>query len=141
MIEFKRVYKNYQYVIVFNEHEGWRCGYVGIPKGDVYYEKHYDDIPVECHGGLSFSEFSSTLGSDLWWIGFACNVFGEDGIDFAGMEAIVGTAETREYRTQFSGIYLEHILRDHVWSTYDVDEECKKIIDQIQRLDIEALMQ
>jgi len=34
----------------------WWCGYVFIPKNHKYYSRGYDDIPVEVHGGLTFSD-------------------------------------------------------------------------------------
>jgi hypothetical protein len=35
---------------------GWGNGYVLLDKEHPWYEKHYDDIDVEVHGGLTFSE-------------------------------------------------------------------------------------
>lgn len=34
------------------------CAYVRIPETHEFYGKHYDNIPIECHGGLTFSEFT-----------------------------------------------------------------------------------
>jgi hypothetical protein len=50
------------------------CGYVGLPKKHKYYNKGYDDIPVEVHGGLTFSEdtLQRQPEKNLWWIGFDC---------------------------------------------------------------------
>ena len=45
---------------------GWGNGYVLIPPNHPYYEKHYDDIPVYVHGGLTFSEKLSNLNHDNW---------------------------------------------------------------------------
>ena len=73
MIETKSVFQNYQYVVLFDENFGYRCGYVGIPKGHKLYKKNYSDIGCDCHGGLTFSNFSSILGEELWLIGFNCN--------------------------------------------------------------------
>ena len=44
-----------------NSITGWGNGYVVIPEGHPYYGKHYDDIPVVVHGGLTFSEFAKDL--------------------------------------------------------------------------------
>jgi hypothetical protein len=33
----------------------WYCGYVCIPEGHKWYDKKDDDIPIECHGGLTFA--------------------------------------------------------------------------------------
>lgn len=47
-------YKEFPCVILFMP-MGYRCGYVGLPKENRYYKKKYDDIPVDCHCGLSYS--------------------------------------------------------------------------------------
>lgn len=50
---------------------GWGNGYVGLPKWHAWYGKHYDDIPVGVHGGLTFSDLYEE--EDLWVIGFDTN--------------------------------------------------------------------
>lgn len=42
-------------------------GYVLLPKGHVCYKVQYDDINVEVHGGLTFSEMSP---DGYWKVGF-----------------------------------------------------------------------
>ena len=55
---------------------GWGNGYVILPEGHPFYEKHYDDIPVDCHGGLTFAEDSQSMSKTTggipngWMIGF-----------------------------------------------------------------------
>lgn len=34
---------------------GALCGYVGVSAGHPFFEKGYDDVPVDVHGGLTFS--------------------------------------------------------------------------------------
>ncbi|MFC4275540.1 hypothetical protein [Achromobacter aloeverae] len=66
---------------------GALCGYVGIAKGHQDFEKHYDAVPVECHWGLTFSDFCAETGDEskhichrpepgepdhVWWLGFDC---------------------------------------------------------------------
>jgi len=59
---------------------GVLCGYVGIPPGHPWYEKHYNDLTVSAHGGLTFSDWSTMKPAELdaseavrqWWIGFDC---------------------------------------------------------------------
>lgn len=46
---------------------GFLCGYISIPLGHKYYHKEYEDIDIDCHGGLTFGEVS-----DQHWIGFDC---------------------------------------------------------------------
>ena len=57
MIETKSVFKNYQYVVLFDENFGYRCGYAGIPKGHKLYKKHYSD-EVANDLGLSTREYN-----------------------------------------------------------------------------------
>jgi len=45
---------------------GWGNGYVKLPAGHKYYGVHYDDIPVDVHGGLTYSEQEG----DYWVVGF-----------------------------------------------------------------------
>jgi hypothetical protein len=62
---------------------GVLCGYVGVPEGHWAYLRHYDDVPVDVHGGLTFSD--KCQGGDetraichiadddrVWWLGFDC---------------------------------------------------------------------
>ena len=47
-------YKSFQYwIISFGTHP---CAYVEIPKEHEYFEKHYDEIGLDCHGGVTYSE-------------------------------------------------------------------------------------
>ena len=55
---------------------GWGNGYVAVPKEHPCFEKEYDNIDVEVHGGLTFSA-SSLNGQPketegMWIIGFDC---------------------------------------------------------------------
>ncbi len=47
---------------------GHLCGYVDLPEDHKFFEKKYDDIDVDCHGGLTFSEEKE----GKWRIGFDC---------------------------------------------------------------------
>lgn len=48
------------------------CGYVMIPVGHPWYRKHYDQIDVDIHGGLTYSDTGVwEVGGD-WFIGFDC---------------------------------------------------------------------
>lgn len=65
--------------------KGWGNGYVIIPKGHRFHGKHYDEIPVDVHGGLTFSEYASDLGwpeladeSDGWVVGFDTGHFADN---------------------------------------------------------------
>lgn len=55
---------------------GWGNGYVALPFWHPYYEMDYDKIPVNIHGGLTFSILDDT--TDLWVIGFDSNHSGDN---------------------------------------------------------------
>ncbi len=59
---------------------GHWCGYAAIEPGHPWHGRHYDDVPAEAHGGLTYSD--RCTGSvchvpkpgepdDVWWIGLA----------------------------------------------------------------------
>lgn len=42
--EYKKSYGNSKYLIAVAVNDlGYRCGYVGVPKGDPLYDMQYDD--------------------------------------------------------------------------------------------------
>lgn len=87
------------------------CGYVGLPKGHKYFEKDYDYIGVDVHGGLTYAGDSlmNQPETDLWWIGFDC----AHGGDLSYLESSY-QVESDEYRT------MEY-----------VENEIKKLVDQL----------
>jgi len=67
------------------------CGYVGVPKSHSCFGKNYDDVYVEVHGGLTFSEKCNPEPNDMgichikelgtneevFWFGFDCAHLGD----------------------------------------------------------------
>lgn len=51
-----------------NTRSGHLCGYVILTPDNDFFGKDYDNIPVSCHGGLTYA---SEEGSN-WIIGFDC---------------------------------------------------------------------
>lgn len=66
---------------------GALCGYAGIYSGHPFHKKNYDDMDVDVHGGLTFSDGSQHptdesqgichipepgTSDDVWWFGFDC---------------------------------------------------------------------
>lgn len=45
---------------------GWGNGYVVLPKGHPYNGVHYNDIPINIHGGLTFSKSVEDLILQDW---------------------------------------------------------------------------
>jgi|GEM_PF-800168 hypothetical protein len=48
---------------------GYLCGYVYIPNDHIYFGKDYHDMSIDCHGGLTYSEYQS---DNSYKIGFDC---------------------------------------------------------------------
>ena len=63
------------------------CGYVGVPEGHPAYGQDYDNVDVDCHGGLTYGdgcheEMPPEHGlchipqpgrpQKVWWFGFDC---------------------------------------------------------------------
>ena len=86
---------------------GWGNGYVILPVGHPSHGKGYDDIDVEVHGGLTFSESAEGLkwpeilpdDADGWVVGFDTAHYGDT---FASWwkEAVV--TETQRLMEQLS---------------------------------------
>ena len=66
---------------------GALCGYVGVPEDHKYYEVDYQEVPVDIHGGLTFSNkcanvedttkhvchpIEDAANHPVWWLGFDC---------------------------------------------------------------------
>ena len=89
-IQFQDEKTGYPCLIVRNKYMGFLCGYVGVDEKHPCYEKRYDDIDVNVHGGLTFSEFCLIYENpeetvchtpapeepdNVWWLGFDCGHF------------------------------------------------------------------
>ena len=118
---------------------GFRCGYVGLKEGNAYYGKHYDDIPVDCHGGLTYSEGllpvleDSWDNKDLWWIGFDTGHFG-DGYDLdAAIRLFKEYPETVQSIKAFRKVKQGSPLLDRgtVRTLEYCKNECLRIISQV----------
>lgn len=59
---------SYKCQVIRNKHLKHLCGYVILTKDNKFYGKDYDHIPVQVHGGLTFSD--EVNGE--WLIGFDC---------------------------------------------------------------------
>lgn len=73
--------------LIVRNYSGALCGYVGLPPSHPLYGKEYDDVAVDCHGGLTFAGqcqepvnecegvcHKAPEGEDnVWWLGFDCH--------------------------------------------------------------------
>lgn len=73
-------------------------GYISIPPYHPWYKKSYDDIDIEVHGGLTFSEDMN----GEWIIGFDTNHFGDSygpNCD-SSSDALITTHNHKNYRDE-----------------------------------------
>jgi hypothetical protein len=94
---------------------GWGNGYVLIPVGHPMHGKYYDDIDVEVHGGLTFSELAEEnmkewsggkiIDEDLgsWIVGFDTAHYGDNETNW-GFQNV--EAETIRLKEQLENIVL-----------------------------------
>jgi hypothetical protein len=99
------------------------CAYVGIPADHPLAGRNYDDMPLECHGGLTFGDAGSKRGpwpAGWYWYGW----------DYAHLGDI--TRYDRKYRT---------IDPDaHEWTVEEVEAEARQVMEQLKRLLLEEMV-
>ena len=103
-------YKGFHfYVLNLGTHP---CAYVDVTDSDLN-GTHYTDINIECHCGLTYSrDYLHTVDKKGWFIGWdyahCC--------DFSGYEL---------------GMPIYIRTNGKKWTTYEIINECKQVIDQI----------
>jgi len=101
-------------IFVRNSH---RCGYIGIPKGHVAYNKNYDDLPIEVHGGLTYSDMEK---DGLNWFGFDCIHAGD----------------------KSASPHIPSWQRDaHFWTLEETVKETEKMAKQFKDLTLKAIIE
>lgn len=127
--EIEFVYKGYKCVVLFMPW-GFRTGYIKLPKNSRYYGILYDKIPIDCHGGLTYSEqflFSQKNVKDVWWIGFDCGHWSDE----KDIEAYIKYYGKDAY-SQILSIIPGH---GEIKTLYFCIQECTSIVNQIIELE------
>lgn len=132
-VEGGGTYKGHEYLITLN-HNGHRCGYVALlPDHPFNNAETYNDLDIECHGGLTFMSHqhdlkeSLTIACNDTWIGFDCGHY----YDLPDVEAYKQYFGDYEYNLRkdffdcFRGNYATLKKFDYV------EQQCKSIIDQL----------
>lgn len=124
VIEDCSIYKNHEYIIAFYD-LGHRCGYINVKNNNL----NIDDI--ECHGGVTFNDcrlpFMKRAFDNEYWIGFDCAHYGD----------LRSFTMVKKYFDVDNQIYpafmnlLTFSSDSKLWTFDDVENECKKIIDQV----------
>ena len=112
------IYKGYEFLVLsLGRHP---CGYVCLTEKDEYFNKFYDDIPVECHGGLTFSEPKISF---LEWSDKYKNMIRTSIKD----KWVIGW----DYAHLGDYTVFERCGEKH--TTKEITEECKSVINQLRR--------
>ena len=114
------IYENFHYAIVsYGSHP---CAYIELPENHKYYGKDYNDIPIDCHGGLTYSSGDGIIfpTSDEhhrngYWIGW----------DYAHY--------TDYYYSACCYFYLlDESIYQKQWTTEEIFSEVKDVIEQLK---------
>lgn len=129
--EYKKSYGNSKYLIAVAVNDlGYRCGYVGVPKGDPLYGMQYDDEifdSVDAHGGLNFSDTRKFITpDDIWFFGFDCGHCG-DAVDKM-------TEEGKAHLNREPPSFYNFLLEGHVWTLDEVITESESLSNQLANL-------
>lgn len=105
-------YKGFPYYVVSNGTHP--CAYVDV-SGTKLHGMDYDEIDVFCHGGLTYSDkYLSGVDKTGWYIGW----------DYAHCDDWVGYYDN-------SRSFMRKANR---WTTLEMIDECKDVIDQIIKI-------
>lgn len=137
VLETKSTYKGYPYVVLFMP-GAYRCGYVGVPYGHKLAKKSVDKLShLRCHGGVTYAEshLYNCNDENTWWIGFDCaHCF--DGYDIELAKQYFGCNPGFEKTFSVVEDLWEKANKDpetEIRSLAYVKDECKKLIDQIEK--------
>lgn len=97
------------------------CGYVRVGKDHPAFGKHYDNVDVDVHGGLTWADQGPGGGdgkksSEWWWLGFDCSHYG----DF-----------TPKYDGRYGSQGYHSVYRDEAY----VRHECESLAEQLAEMD------
>lgn len=127
-----KTYKNIEYIVFLNDHLGTFCGYAKLPadhpfaavlnkqktfkwggiKKTVFVG--YEDLPIECHGGLTFGHEITKEEAGKYPQGFTPGFW--IGWDYAHAGDYTPISPSPDEKR---------------WSAEEVEEECHRVIDQI----------
>lgn len=128
-VESDFVYKGIRCVVIFTR-MGHRCGYVGVDEKSTIFEKGYNELDFDVHGGLTYSgggkDSKYPVESNLFWIGFDCAHY----MDSSDIEKALeyGLIDEESYK-QLTSIYM--FQEGQIRSKSFCEDECRSLVDQI----------
>ena len=147
-IEAEQEYKGYHCIVLFYD-GGWRCGYVGLPKGHqlshIRTEKAFELLgqTSEIHGGITFSDFRIPTNDEIhspypikWYLGYD-NHHGMDGYDFNKVREYWGYKRQLDAQkcAMINGLFsLDRLEQRHCATVEEVLDTCHTIVDKIEQI-------
>jgi hypothetical protein len=128
--EFKHA--GLQCAVVQNTEAGFRCGYVRVPPTHPMFEKGYDDLDVDVHGGLTFAELEPCTEHEDgqgYWFGFDCCHAGDEMYD-PSMRPVDCTTEEAKRLLQIHSHYPRRSW-EHYWTQEEIESETKRLAEQL----------
>lgn len=127
VVEKQFEYKGHDCICIFNL-MGFRCGYVSTAL-----RRHYDDFDIDCHCGLTFSGTlpEAYAPKEPFYIGFDCGHCC-DRLDtkLAYKYGLIDKATKKMFDES-----LSYLRGNPVKDMNYVEEQCKKIVDQLEKLE------
>ena len=116
LLEKEFEYRGLKCEVKINDNIGFRCGYVILPENHPFISEDYNDLNIDCHGGLTYKEGRV--------VGFDCGHYG-DGIDID----LISNEDIRESQIKIKSMIpaMDYEVR----SLEFVEQECMKIVDQV----------
>jgi hypothetical protein len=104
--------------------------YVRVPPGHPMHSKHYDDVPVEVHGGLTFGRIEPCAHEDGtgYWFGFDCAHY-----DDASYDPLNLPDYQREFRAKHPEFDHLHEM-EHYWTQREVEIETERLARQLAEI-------
>ena len=131
IIEKRFEYRGYPCVVIFHT-LGHRCGYVGLPRSNRYFGCDYEEIDIDCHGGLTYAtdELYEQSDVDRWWIGFDC-AHCDDAKDYDSLRKYYTDKQSREMIDFWENLDHRYPIESQVRDLDYVTKECELIVDQL----------
>lgn len=101
------------YKIVIVNYYSHPCAYIGLQEGHPYYNIDYDDIPIDCHGGLTYGSNNHIAVAELRDNGY-----------FIGWD----------YGHYGDYVTFSPYSNDKMWTTEEIIDECFNVIEQLEKL-------
>jgi hypothetical protein len=109
-----------------------RCGYVRVPPNHPAYKQNYDDVAVDVHGGLTFSDLEPCTehpDGQGWWLGFDC-VHAGDAMYDPNPPADI-SEETKRFIAMHQKVFQAVFRSDHYWTQEEVERETERLAEQL----------